>query len=134
MRLKPTQPVFGIRTPLGEVPRWWLDNVEKDIIRPRNTSCWLWVGPTMSDGEPCRYMPDPDKGGKSTETPIKRLIVQNLYDGVFWQYIYHACENTNCVNPEHLYVTCAHPNNTGVKEEIARLAAGIRRYGVRKNA
>jgi hypothetical protein len=36
--------LLQLRTPLGEVPKEWLDIIEPKIARPDDTTCWLWIG------------------------------------------------------------------------------------------
>jgi hypothetical protein len=108
--------MLQLRTPLGEVPKEWLDIIEPKIARPDDTTCWLWLGSCDERGEP-RYSVQNRDGHWTTRT-CKSLIAE-----LFWVLpkivsVFRSCTNTNCLNPNHFIVTDRH--YTQVKQGYAR--------------
>jgi hypothetical protein len=108
--------ILQLRTPFGEVPKEWLDIIEPKIVRPDDTTCWLWNGSTDERGEP-RYSIQNQYGHWTTRT-CKSLIA-----GIFWILpqvcsVFRSCKSVNCLNPNHFIVTTRH--YTQVRRGYAR--------------
>lgn len=76
---------------------------ENSIPEP-NSGCWLWLGPVNSAGY--GYMSDPRKPvnrRSASRTFVHRIVCECMYgkmdDDIFTR---HTCDNTFCVNPNHL--------------------------------
>lgn len=130
MRLYPVKPLVTLRTPLGEVPSFWLELVEHRLRRPKGTTCWLWQGACDNDGEPMIVVRDLVNDRRTTKR-VKKIIVDHFWPERppgYWM-ILHSCKATNCLNAEHFWVTDDHWKSTDISKRIDRTAREIARYG-----
>lgn len=106
MPLAKIRPLFGIRSRLESIPKDWMKMIEPRIVRRADTSCWLWDGALDRDGEPVFHLTTPK--GTRTMRRVKRFVA-----AMFWKVedhndVVHTCGISNCLNPNHFYVSQAH--------------------------
>lgn len=116
------RPLLDLRTPLRLIPKEWLDLIEPRIIRPDDSSCWLWTGAVDGEGEPIISTKNLVTGRRSTMR-VKRIIARMFWTGTDEEPIYHACGTRNCLHPAHFIF------GKVSKEELKQRADRIRRWG-----
>ena len=104
-----TKPLVTIRSPLGEIDRVWLQEIEPKLYRPAKGheafGCWLWQGRVDNKGEPVHEQYHPIKKKRSTRV-VKKTVAAIFVIG--WNdkwFVFHECGNKNCVAPHHLLFT-----------------------------
>jgi hypothetical protein len=125
--LKKVRPYFSLDTKLGNVPRDWLFFVEPKIIRPQESTCWLWQGGMDGYGEPILAYTDPVTK-KRTAVRLKVVVMKLFWDGLKGHEIVHECGNLNCVNPHHLFVSTTSWRVKDRKRLISKKRTNIRGY------
>lgn len=93
--------LFNLSTPLQDVPRLWLRDIEPKIVRL--DGCWLWMGTVDRNGYPIMTWLDPVT--KQRES----IMVHRYVANIFWDFldkdqVRHTCEARNCLNPHHLFI------------------------------
>lgn len=102
--LKKVRPYFTIDSKLCNIPRDWLVMVEHKIIRPKDSTCWLWQGGCDGYGEPIWAYTDPVTK-RRTAMRLKVFVMRMFWEGIKGHEIIHECGNLNCINPHHLHVS-----------------------------
>lgn len=101
------RPLLTLQTPLGKIPKEWLE-IEPKIARfPEKTTCWVWVGALDNDGHPVVSVRNPKTGKRNT------MRVARIVANIFWflkphAEVVHVCGATNCLNPGHFYLSVKH--------------------------
>lgn len=121
-------PMLGLtyREENGDQRRIWMERQAVDYIRVHlvpalsadaNTigGCWLWVGPTTSDGRPYCFW-------KDESVNIRRLLY-DLKNGPLdaRQFLTPACKVPRCCNPDHMATVARGPVP---KEALTKRQAG----------
>ena len=72
-----TRPLVTLRSPLGEIDRRWMQEIEPYLFRPpvghEAFGCWLWTGRVDQRGEPIFNQWDPIKRRRGTRV-VKKLV------------------------------------------------------------
>lgn len=102
--------IFDLTTPLGEVPREWLQLIEPHITRDGDH--WRWNGPTDAHGEPIVYLTNPATGRRNTKR-VKRIVAEMFWELKSFHDVLHECGVLECVNPSHLEPTPTHWKQRG---------------------
>lgn len=96
-------PLFYEFTPLQEVPKEWLQDIEPLIVRNQRDwpGCWIWQGPIDKDGRPVINFTD-FLTKKRKQVRVARMVMK-----IFWEFeeyynVRHSCGNLQCLNPHHL--------------------------------
>ena len=137
----------AVKFPAAELARFWR-KVDKNGPLPDQSlpfyeglgPCWLWKGRTDSAGYAEVRM-----NGKRMGVHRASVMIhgREIPTGLF---VLHACDQTNCVNPQHLWIGTAKDNTTdmlakareargcrsGAKKHPDKLSRGDRHYS-RKN-
>jgi hypothetical protein len=121
----PKKPLLDMRTPLSLIPKTWLDLIEPHIVRPKDSSCWLWIGPIDRDGEPTLSF---TVNGKRSTRRVKR-IVADLYWEIDDKDVVHECGVINCLAPFHFYVSDLHWTQEDRERRKKRRGKRIERWG-----
>jgi len=90
------------------------------VVVNEATKCWLWQGLVTAKGYG-RY----GKGGKRAHRISYQLFVGEIPQDLF---ILHTCDNTGCVNPEHLKLGSAKENTADM------MAKGRNKNGAKRGA
>lgn len=115
--------LLTLETKLKDIPRGWFDyEIERSIVRPPDTTCWLWTGALDKDGSPVKSVKNGDTGKRGT-IRLKKVVA-----GFFWKFASHIdivqkCGSVNCLNPSHFYLSRAHhshENRTKMVNEFKR--------------
>lgn len=90
----------------------------KVIIKPID-ECWIWIGATMGSGNGYGCMRIKDVLYKAN-----RMAFFISYDvDPFPFHVLHECDNTRCVNPNHLFLG-THADNMKDMKAKGRVASG----------
>ena len=104
---------LGIRPVTGWLDKFWA-RVEK------TDSCWNWIGRTRQAGtthaDPYGQVDVPVYSSRGPAWHVERIhrLAWELSNGrriPEGQYVLHACDNYNCVRPEHLRIGTARDNS-----------------------
>lgn len=125
--LKKARPYFTVESKLCNIPRDWLFFIEPKIIRPTDSTCWLWQGGCDGYGEPILAHTDP-LTKKRSASRLKVVVMKMFWDGIRGHEIVHECGNLNCVNPHHLHVSTTSWRVKDRKRLVAKKSAHIRDY------
>lgn len=120
------RPLLDLRTPLSLIPKTWSDLVEPQIVRPPNSSCWVWIGGVDGDGEPVLSMVI---GGKRSTRRVKRIVADLYWELKDHYDVVHECGTKNCLAPFHFYVSELHWSQEDRKHRIKRRGIRITRWG-----
>jgi hypothetical protein len=101
------RPLLTMATALGDVPEFWRQVIEPRIMRPADTSCWVWTGAHDSDGEPVVNFTNPETKLRNTRR-LKRSVADMFWEIKRHYDIVHKCGNLSCLNPAHIGVTAQH--------------------------
>lgn len=123
------RPLLDLKTPLKLIPKGWLDVIEPHIIRPSDTSCWIWTGAVDRDGEPIIYVVNAATTGKRSTRRVKRIIGDMYWNIRGTQDIIHECGTKNCLAPFHFYVSELHWTQENRAQLIKRRGERISRWG-----
>lgn len=115
---KANVPMITLKTPLGQVPRWWLRYIEPKVIRGSFAPCWVWKGKmatfnkgtTKETAYPVMVVPVNlfDERGAKKQVYVHRWIAQMLWEFPEDYVVYRNCPNgviQNCVNPSHFVIS-----------------------------
>lgn len=118
--------LLTLSTPLGNVPKEWLQFIEPKIERPEGTTCWLWRGSCFPDGHAQIMVTNPETG-KRNGRRVARVVAE-----MFWNLkgedVVHECGNLNCVNPNHFHVTGNHWTQENRTRKARARSKRIKRY------
>lgn len=123
--------LLELTTKLADIPREWLRYIEPRIVRPKDSTCWLWDGACDADGEPVLNYKNLVTGKRNTRR-LKVIIAE-----IFWEMkkhfdVIHECGTTNCLNPWHFYISVAHHSQEDRRSKIAAKQRSIKDYVARK--
>ena len=92
-------------------------------IVKRSSGCWEWSGGCNSDGYGCCAVRYPE-GGKII-TQLSHRVAWCIFIGQIPEgmCVCHSCDNTRCVNPDHLFLG-THKDNMKDRNSKGRAAGG----------
>lgn len=122
------RPLLDLKTPLRLIPKQWLDIIEPRILRPSDTSCWLWDGATDRDGEPIISVVNAGTGKRSTRR-VKRIVAELYWDMRKDHDVIHECGTKNCLAPFHFYISPLHWTQENRAQLVKRRGDRISRWG-----
>ena len=120
------RPLLTMETKLRDIPRIWMDHeLEHHIIRPADTTCWLWTGALDKDGSPIKGIKNLDTGKRGT-VRLKKVVAR-----IFWSFpdhidIIQKCGSTNCLNPSHFYLSRSHHSNENRAKMVSEFKRNIK--------
>ena len=93
------RPFLRTSTPLKDIPREWLLEIEPFVYRVEGDDCWYWTGDITHTGKPTKVS---RKTGK-----VRRINMVEYVAKMFWDIpdgwkAKHTCTTRNCVNPSHI--------------------------------
>ena len=78
------------------------ERIEKYTSPDPNSGCWLWTGVCGNDNYPLITIGSSvDKSKKSAR--VNRLVCEAAHGLPPGMQALHKCDNTFCINPDHLY-------------------------------
>jgi hypothetical protein len=99
--VKAKRPLISEDTPLGMIPREWLEHVEPYISRRGFEGCWITYKPTSRQGVPTmEYYVD----GVRKQTTVAKFVMRIFWEFPDGYFIKRTCQYEQCVNPNHLYI------------------------------
>jgi hypothetical protein len=77
---------------------------EKHYIPEPNSGCWLWIGATIKSNDALYGVTSNSRGTDEQRIILAHRAFYKLYKGQLPRsmQVDHTCQNTLCVNPEHL--------------------------------
>lgn len=101
MAINKKRPLLNLATPLRDIPREWLQNIEPYVVR--EGTCWYWRGAFFPDGYGSIMAMNP-KTGKRNGRRVVRVVAEMFYEGLQGQSVTLSCRRRACVNPAHIVV------------------------------
>ncbi len=102
--------MFKSRPLSGKMSEKQLMRFERRVCPEAITGCWLWLGNKTADGYAWHNWRFPGQT-RNTSVAAHRLAYMHWKGDVPENMtVHHKCENTLCVNPEHLEVLSVRDN------------------------
>lgn len=115
-------------TPLKNVPRTWLREIEPYIARnERFKDCWIWQGAVDRKGHPIKFFVDL-RTKKRRNVRVARVVMALFYNFDDHCDVKHICGNLTCLNPSHMHVSVKHwtQEAEGDKAPLKTLAGDVK--------
>lgn len=79
----------------------------------KTEGCWTWKASKAGQGYGQIKLP------KQRRQAYAHRVAYEIYKGPIpaGQYVCHACDNPECVNPDHLFLGSSHDNHADMKEK-----------------
>lgn len=105
-----------------------LERFEAKYIPVPWTGCWIWIGALNSKG----YGNISEGGGQSAKIKLASRVSWELFKGPIpeGQNVLHHCDQTWCVNPDHLFLGSFTDNMLDMYEKGRHIRKGPIAFGV----
>ena len=95
------------------------DRIQKYTLPEPNSGCWLWTGACGADNYPRITIGSlTDKTKRSVR--VSRFVCEAFHGLPDGMHALHKCDNTICINPDHLYAGTAKQNTKDCIERMRR--------------
>lgn len=108
----------------GRRERTTFSRIEKYIYPEPNTGCWLWSGAVNDYGYGNTKKMTIDGYTLRGAHRVMYYLIHGRFD--YSLYVCHSCDNTFCVNPDHLFLGTTQDNSEDMRIK-GRAARGINR-------
>ena len=99
----------------------------KEYLVNKETECWEWQRGKLSSGYGLIY---PNRKNQLAHRYYYEKHIGTIPDGL---YVMHTCDNTSCVNPQHLTVGTAKDNMQDAKRKMRLKGMKNARYRLLKS-